>query len=230
MHSFVVSKDNLVKAAAGKKGAIARNALYGNPGTRLGRGKGGAHSVRVNQDLDNNFKKLKIVKEQKLSEELAEFLGIMLGDGQLAKNQFIITLHAAEREYYEYVSKLIELLFEDSPSKYSRRNIIELCLSGKGYIVELVRLGLQVGNKVANGVSLPGWTVTHTQYCKAVLRGLFDTDGSVYLDKHTVKNREYHSIYAEFTSHSKPLLQDIYVNLQQLGFSPTRSSKWRIIL
>ena len=63
------------------------------------------------------------------------------------------------------------------------------------------------------------------------LRGLFDTDGCVYLDKHRVGRKTYKHYGWTITSYSVRLIEDIIQLLKQLGFSPThRTSQKSVFL
>src|SRR5690348_5750833 len=55
------------------------------------------------------------------SENLAEFFGIMLGDGKLAKYQIIVTLGIKEMAYAEWVRDLMERIFTVKPRIAIRR-------------------------------------------------------------------------------------------------------------
>lgn len=53
------------------------------------------------------------------NEELAEFVGIMLGDGGITKRQVIVTLNPkTDKAYSIFVKKLMERLFKIKPSMF----------------------------------------------------------------------------------------------------------------
>jgi len=71
---------------AGHIGALRHNELYGNPGTMEGRRKGGANSqtlFRLNPDYAKGIGVIirKTIRKPRPSVKLAEFIGIVLGDG-----------------------------------------------------------------------------------------------------------------------------------------------------
>jgi len=98
----------------GKKGGEACYKKYGAPGTSEDRMKGWlatlAHKKNdpsLRWSLPNEFKK------PNYSEELAEFIGIVLGDGGLTHDQCVVSLHMIDDiEYSEYVRKLANKLFD----------------------------------------------------------------------------------------------------------------------
>jgi hypothetical protein len=57
---------------------------------------------------------------KRYSNELAEFIGIMLGDGHVSHFQVTVTLGTKEYEYVEYVSNLMDRVFK-AHSKISTR-------------------------------------------------------------------------------------------------------------
>ena len=79
------------------------------------------------------------------------------------------------------------------------------------------------GNKMRTGLSIPEWIGRNEKYTKAFLRGLFDTDGCIYLDRHTIREKEYLNMGWTITSYSDTLIVDIREALERLGFNPTHS-------
>jgi len=57
-----------------------------------------------------------IVIPRRKTPQLAEFMGIMLGDGRVALYQIIVTLGTKEVEYVHYVARLMQTLFGVVPS------------------------------------------------------------------------------------------------------------------
>lgn len=156
------------------------------------------------------------------SEILAEFLGIMLGDGCLNRTQVTVTLGTKELEYVKYVAKLITKLFK-AKAKICR-------LSNKYYVVYLgsvkalrwlISQGL-VHNKVKSQVGIPEWIFTKNKYSKCFLKGFFDTDGSVYKLKFGVQ--------LAFINRSHPLLEGIRKCLLLTGYHPSKISLYRVYI
>lgn len=169
------------------------------------------------------FKK-KPIKNPIFSAKLAEFVGILLGDGGIAKRQVVITLHRYDdKEYSEYVRQLVEKLFDVVPGKYiknesladniviSRTELVYFCIE---------KLGLKVGNKVRQQVDVPVWIKDKKSYRVACLRGLVDTDGCVIKHRYTVKGKRYCYKKLSFTNASVPLLKFVFEILVELGMKP----------
>lgn len=149
----------------------------------------------------------------KKSSDLAEFIGILLGDGHINKSQITITLGKKDK-YVDYVIALMKKLFGPEPKM--------IILKGGNYVIYLgstvlVRWFLSMGlvyNKVQSQVDIPSWVILNSKFMKAVLRGLFDTDGSVYKLKFGTQ--------ISFCNHSKPLVKSVRKMLLNLGFHPSR--------
>lgn len=182
-------------------------------------------------DKEGKFKenivigKRKTIKKPIKSTELAEFVGIVLGDGGISKMQVAITLHRiTDKEYSFFVRRLIKKLFNVSPGKYchlngladsivvSRRELVEFCVK---------KLGLKVGNKIKNQVDIPDWIKNNKKYRIACIRGLVDTDGSVYNHKYISGGKQYCYKKISFTSLSKPLAQSVYKFIKENDMNPS---------
>ncbi|OGG11727.1 hypothetical protein A2Z00_01320 [Candidatus Gottesmanbacteria bacterium RBG_13_45_10] len=228
----MIENDSDIKARAGKIGAVERMKKYGNPGTPLGRSKGGKISLLTHQKNNNGFKIAKLFPTPQKTSLLAEFIGIMLGDGGLTDYQTRITLNKIDdMDYVDYVKEIANKLFLEYPSLSSGRGkAIDLVISGKNLVDFLISMGLVKGDKIKQKIHIPSWINNRNEWKLSVLRGLFDTDGSVYLDKHYKKNIVYKSICVAYTSYSAPLQSNIYDLLVEFGFFPTISTINRIML
>ena len=157
----------------------------------------------------------------KKSPELAEFVGLMLGDGGITRYQLTVTLHRFDDyEYGIFVCNLIKKLFSVLPSIVASKT----CLVNDYHVnrVEMVRfcvakLGLVVGCKVRQKIDIPKWVKKRREYLIPCLRGLFDTDGCVIRHRYRVGGREYLYKKLGFTSHSQPLRLSYYRALNSLG-------------
>jgi len=129
--------------------------------------------------------------------KLAEFYGIMLGDGNSYKTSFynsrtdkrgvyvirVVGHSKLDIDYLiDYVKPLIEKLFEVNVKvrKHNVRNFITLDAYGKQLVDFLELKGFSSGNKIKNKLKIPKWIKENKNYLKVCLRGLYDTDGSVY--------------------------------------------------
>ncbi len=162
------------------------------------------------------------------SELLAEFIGILLGDGGITANQVKIAFNRdTDTPHSVFMQKLINELFSISATITKRisdkgDNIV---ISSRNLVEFLLAKGLKTGSKVRNNADIPGWVFRRKSYKIGCLRGLIDTDGSFYLCNHKVNNKRYLSFAMCFTNHSKALLNSTYDLLVSLGFNPVKSNR-----
>lgn len=157
--------------------------------------------------------------------ELAELTGIILGDGHISpKNgQLFITLNSnLDREFIEFVSELMTVLFSTHVSKLPRRNVTNILITSVEMVEFLRKTGLYSSNKVKDQVDVPGWIKSNSKFWGAFLRGFLDTDGSIYKLKFGVQ--------ISFTNRSLPLLKTTKGFLVQLGYHPSKISSWHVYL
>jgi hypothetical protein len=169
-----------------------------------------------------------LIRIPKDSAALAEFMGIMLGDGGISDYQINITFNSkTDKDYCIYVQKLIKKLFLIPLTIMPRPeySIIRVVGSAKNLVEFLEKKGLKKGNKVKNKVAIPQWILDNSFYSASCARGLIDTDGSFYLYNHKVYNKVYTNFAMCFTNYSRPLLKNVYKILEDLEFSPTMNQK-----
>lgn len=221
-----------------KKGAVLGGKrtyeLYGLLGNTESRKKGGFMSWYKRKNHSELWKKyLNTFSKPKESKELAEFIGIMLGDGGMTKGQFTIYLSGiTDRDYSTYVKKLIKNLFDLNAgiSENNKSHVIRISISGVNVVKYLEEKGLRVGNKVLLQVGVPEWIWKNKEYSKACIRGLMDTDGCFTIHKYKVKGKEYKYPKICFSNHSEPILNFIYKALLKLGYNPKRTLEYDVWL
>lgn len=175
----------------------------------------------------------KPIKKPALSLELAEFIGILLGDGGITRTQVTITLNRHDdKEYINYVKNLLVKLFEVIPSIYEWQgeSVTGIVVSRTELVNFLVKNGLKIGGKVRQQVGIPHWIKESDSYSRACLRGLFDTDGCFYIDRHKYKDKIYLNAGMNFTNRSLPILKFFKGCLERSGFHPTQNTKFHISL
>lgn len=210
-------------------GGKARYEQYGPVGTVEDRRKGGKISQANRRDDPEKYRRMgcnvrKIFNKPSYSEELAEMVGIIMGDGSISNYQIRVTLdRKVDREYALFVSKIIHNVLNEKPTWSERDGVIELVLSGAGLVDMLEALGLKRGNKITNQIKIPDWIFSKSIYQRACLRGLFDTDGSIY--KHIKSSGIY--IGWTFTSYSLPIIYGVIKILNNHDFKFSASNKHR---
>ncbi|MEK7478208.1 MAG: LAGLIDADG family homing endonuclease [Patescibacteria group bacterium] len=146
----------------------------------------------------------------KYSVNLAEFFGIMIGDGGINNPwQANITLNSIkDAKYAAHICSLCNKLFGITPAvrKRKTRNTLVLSLASTSVVDFLVTNGLVRGNKLKAGLRIPKWILGKPLYKKACIRGLIDTDGCIFVHIHKVKGRAYRNIGLCFKSLSSELI------------------------
>lgn len=169
-------------------------------------------------EKEGKYKKHKILeplpfKKPKFSRDLAEFVGILLGDGGITKNQIIVTLHCVDdREYSKYVISLIKDNFDLAVARHKKKNCnaFDIRISRVGLVKYFTkRIGLKIGNKVKQKVDIPLWVKKKYGFQVSCLRGLMDTDGSFFTHSYKVSGKIYNYVKICFTSRSEPLLKSV---------------------
>lgn len=229
----MLEKRKLTKSEAARLGGLARQAKYGNLGTEKGRSLGGLRSQITHSKKNTGFYILKKIQLPKRSKKLAELCGILAGDGHVGVYQTSMTTNSlTDVQHALYVQKLFEGLFKISASIIKKKscNAVVVVISSKTVCQFLSSLGLTSGNKVHAQLDVPSWICKNKSFRKAFLRGLFDTDGCVYVDNHTVKGKLYRNIGIAFTNRSLPFLSFFKSTLELSGFHPTQKSRFIVFL
>lgn len=209
---------------AARMGAYARMKLYGNVGTTEGRRKGGINSLKIHRQRKTNFQLLKRIKKPRKSKKLAELLGIFIGDGHLSEYQASVTTNSeTDREHALFACNLIKNLFDIIPTlkKKKDKNVLNIVVSSKNIVQFLKKNGMPIGNKIKNNLSVPDWIFKKISYQIAFIRGLFDTDGCIYIDTHITDKKIYRYFGWAITSYADKLITDVVKILKNLEFTPT---------
>jgi len=165
------------------------------------------------------FQSLMNIRIPKRDEKLAEFVGIMLGDGGIAPYYIHITLSSTEKDYALYVAELIYELFEVRPKMYPLKhsNAVTLVAQRKQLVNFCQKIGLVKGNKVRQQIDIPNWIKENEKFSIACVKGLIDTDGCFYTSSYVVNSKKYSYFKIAFTSASTPLLYSVAEILINLG-------------
>jgi intein/homing endonuclease len=169
----------------------------------------------------------KSITSPKYSKKLAELIGIVLGDGNLHmlnKQSYMLRIagHSVlDKDYLSnYVYRLCYDLFNISPKiYYSKRSQEMLVLVHSKAVVEfLIGAGLFTGNKITTKVDIPHWIIDNKSYIQACLRGLIDTDGSIF----RMSNKDPHLLRLSFTNYNITLLTSTRNAFIALGYFPSK--------
>lgn len=198
---------------AGKKGGKALIKKYGKvPVSELERKKCWQKWWEADGQKQSKITKPKNIVIPVKSEKLAEFIGIVMGDGTIAPYHVAITLDSfADKDYIPYVNELAYSLFGVQPKIHNRSDCraVNVVIARKNLVEYLISLGLPQGNKIKQGLSIPGWLKNNQNYALACVRGLVDTDGSIFTHKYRSNGKYYSYKKLAFTSASKQLRTDV---------------------
>lgn len=165
------------------------------------------------------------------SKEFAEFYGIMLGDGNATNlkdhkvGTYMIRIvghNDLDRNYLiEYVKPLIEKLFsiEVKEGNFKETNTMFIQAHSVQLIKFLEAQGFKSGDKIRNKLEIPKWIKENEDYLRVCLRGLIDTDGSIY------KLTNQNSYQINFKNYNSALLEDFREGLISLGINCSKISK-----
>lgn len=137
-----------------RKGALARMEIYGPPGTPEGRRNGGHVSQLRRRQNPELYRKLgcnmrRTIHFPLMGPELAECIGILMGDGGISPYQVNVTLHRWDDwPYAQYVLRLLRRLFGNdvAPSTHLRESVVQIVISRRSLVEYLhAQWGLPIG-------------------------------------------------------------------------------------
>jgi len=179
-------------------------------------GKGSSMSLESFNKLQNLLDfDLKITKDYTIkkpvvstivlekSKELANLIGIILGDANVSKKRSKIRIYLNRYEDSEMVNhtrEIIRKIFNYNTYDDTNGKVVVLSIYSLAIVNALNNVGIICGNKILNQVGIPEWIFEKKEYIIACLKGLLDTDGSIYVSK---KSRHFR---ISFGSASKPLV------------------------
>ncbi|NHJ25267.1 MAG: hypothetical protein EAX89_11870, partial [Candidatus Lokiarchaeota archaeon] len=173
-----------------------------------------------------------------INPSLAEIIGILLGDGNIYKNdekwqyQIDISLNQIdEPNYVLHVKELMEDVFQKPIKTVNQHGkAISLRYYNKELTLHLIELGLKAGRKTINQIKVPDLVFNDHELIKFCLKGLFDTDGSIAIDSPK-------DLRLSFSNCSKPLVKDFFNMCLKLGITPSprlkfsiKKNSWRVVI
>lgn len=177
----------------------------------------------------HNLNGLNQISLPKNSLALAEFVGIMLGDGHVSKYFVGISLNSiADAEYIKYVAGLSKKLFPEAPISImpkKTQNCTSIQISSRIIADFLKSMDLMPRKK-----KVASWILENESYTKACTKGLIDTEGSISFKIY--KSRRGISVYKQlnFRNYNQNLMHFVRDTLQTLGMRPTKTLKHSLYL
>ncbi|MEK6899375.1 MAG: LAGLIDADG family homing endonuclease [Nanoarchaeota archaeon] len=167
-----------------------------------------------------------VTNQLKKDEHLAEFVGIMLGDGHFHKGGVKIAFDKRNTNYMDYVGALFKKITGAGLRPYIVKTTNQgyLYFYSSKFAEELTSFGLIQGDKIKNNVGIPDWIKSKEIYAKRCIRGLIDTDGCIYVCKRE-KQR-----YVKFTNFNRRLLEEFRDLALHLGYHFVSANKKNVCL
>lgn len=167
---------------------------------------------------------LPYIDNMEISKELAELIGIIIGDGCLYYskkfNKYYIEIVGdpkLDRNHFEYISTLVEKILNKKPTIVVRSKGLRLRFYSKEFLEFLINeLKMPFGKIKGKTVKIPNKIVSFGwEFIKKCIRGIADTDGSLFL-----ANKGYRKDYPtiEISSISKNLVYQLKKILEEKDF------------
>ncbi len=181
-----------------------------------------------NVEFSKNDVKKNVFLPKKMTAELAEEIGIHIGDGSLNvyKGNFLYSLRGHLKDDEKYYTEFIRILYRNlygidiSIRKWPDVIGFQLSSCAIGQFKRDI-LGLPLGSKV--NVAIPKNILKNRKLTLSCLRGIFDTDGTLSFEKKSRKKPYYPRII--LSTVSKTLNKQIVFALNKmLGFN---LSSWK---
>jgi len=149
---------------------------------------------------------------------LAYLIGIALGDGNLSNPngravRLRVTCDTKYDQIIQNIISAIKLVLPENKVSITKRkpSCVDIsCYSNE--LEDLLGWRAKGGSKEKQKVSIPDWIMKNKTYSKKCLRGLFETDGSIYTD------RKY--LMANFVTIIPTLAENVMAMIGNLGFKP----------
>ena len=173
-------------------------------------------------EIKNKTEEIKQIK--KITQELAELIGSLAGDGHLSHHNYEIVISGHKKLDKEYLTTHIKNIFiklfnvnvKIKIQNYS--NGMRIVVNSKKLMEYLTNeFKLPIGPKKGK-LHIPSKIKNNSNLLKKYIRGLFDTDGSIYLKR---KN----SIVTSIISRDPSFLNEVKIALTKLGYTPSVSGK-----
>jgi len=208
-----------------------------------GRQKGGVATAKKHPDIfekgreiaNNNLRnKYHFDFEVKLDDDLCELIGAFIGDGFTNRygNSYTIQFVGNATLDSEYMSERLygiikKISLDSNPLLFKKDNFIRLTVHAKEFYELLTkRFGLKAGKKVYS-VTIPLEIMNSKErsHANACIRGIFDTDGTVFYDK----RKSYKEPYIRMGLHmeSKELIKQVHKLLNDQGIRSTVTADFK---
>lgn len=175
----------------------------------------------------------------KIDEDLAEILGIHIGDGCISENKKYSEYYLGgdlneEKEYHDnwvkplFDKKIMIPLFNKEViyKEHPKVGIYGFYIFNKKLVNFFKNLGIKSGSKI--NIAIPNKIIKDKKLTLRFLRGLFDTDGCIYFDKNrSAKNPRNDRPTITLGTVSKNLSAQVFDLLKKLGLHPRMKKPYK---
>jgi hypothetical protein len=163
-----------------------------------------------------------------LNRNLSELIGAIIGNGNIydGKTKYVeITGNSIQdRAYFNgRLNSIISSELGYNPRMYIKCNAIRLRINKRSFVRDLKDVGMPTGKWKSLIVKIPYIIAKRWDLAKTCIRGIFDTDGSVYFDKRHIYTEPYPRM--DLHLNNLGLIYQIYNLLIAHGFNPKVSIK-----
>ncbi len=126
---------------------------------------------------------------------------------------------------------MINNLFSIAPKIYNIKGAkaVKIVVNRKKLVDFCQDIGLVKGNKIKHQIDIPNWIKENSDFSKACVRGLIDTDGCFYNNTYVVNGKKYFYFKIAFISASKPLISAVAKILRSMGIKVIIDKNFRDI-
>jgi DNA-binding transcriptional regulator WhiA len=154
------------------------------------------------------------------NENLAELIGVALGDGHIWRyertEELSIFSNANNPGFIKRYSELIYKVFNKRPTikPHSKQNCIRIRIYEKSISK---RLGVPLSPRLHKKIDIPSWISKNKKCVIRYLRGLYEAEGSysVHLPTYTHK--------VHFSNRNESMLKNVFKLVSKIGFHPHKS-------
>jgi len=168
----------------------------------------------------------------KIDGDLAEIIGIHIGDGCISVNKRYREYYLGgdlreEKKYHDewvaplFNKKIMLPLFKQKVryKEYPKTGIYGFYIFDEKIVNFFKKLGIPLGTKI--NIKIPKIILENNNLSVRFLRGLFDTDGNLYFDKNrSAKNQRNNRPTIKLGTVSKKLAGQVFNLLIRLGLHP----------
>lgn len=156
--------------------------------------------------------------------DLAELIGVVLGDGHIGifprSESLLIFSNSNNPGFVKRYAALVERIFDKKPAvkKQFNANCIRISIYEKNISN---RLNIPSGARKNRKIIIPKWISQNEEYIIRYLRGLYEAEGSLCIHKPT---GTYKFLFSNLNT---SMLDNVFLLLKKLGFHP-HSDKRRV--